>query len=363
MGALVQPSAMSALLAFALAMSGCAGSSTVPGGSSTGRAAATITDATDFSDFEGSRCLPHVHDYWDGQTKILIADSTADIPLGVTGGDALIPIKAGRTVIPGTRWINASVYANGTEIEPFTFQLQYTTANNSHGVVPLSRTMGATINSAEPMNDLPHSVLSRWSFGVKYTGKGTLTAHYVIRIARGPGPLPMDPPHPDLWRNETRRVLYDKSGPVYELFGQGSKLHPGQQPAGYPGLNGTVPYGTQTMEVGFAYNSTATDGFPYTLLMSWHGADTDKSGPFSKPNTTQKSSKSELSKWTIAVEPRMVDSPYENTTRWEVLMSYDGKSGASGSGNADNAHVEGDYHLWVAITRSPPVTPIVPCST
>lgn len=156
----------------------------------------------------------------------------------------------------------------------------------------------------------------------------------------------------DSWGTATKRTLYDASGPLYEFFGLGSQLRPDNQPAGFPALNGTVPNETATVDVGFAYNSTAPGGFGYHVLMSWHGADTSNEGPYSAPNQTQKGGNSEVDAWRVAVAPRMWDSPHANTTRWQIAMSYDGQPGSNGHGGASNAYVDGDYHLWVVISRA-----------
>ncbi|MBI2078578.1 MAG: hypothetical protein HYT80_09475 [Euryarchaeota archaeon] len=337
-----------------VAFSGCLAEPSAP----PGRTRHVITDPNDFSYLDDKDGI-HVHDYWDGRQAIVLFDKriqqgTPSVNFGSIG----FPLDPGegQTVIPGTRWINATV--NWTNRMPTTPALyfEYRTPTGATGRLPVPPNAALSIPLNTSMNDLPHAHITQWSFALLATTSGgptliQLDFHARIEIVRTPGELEPSPPHPDRWGANTTVVLSQASGPLRDA--NPSIVAVGGRPALEPRLL-AVPWDTTTVRILFQYNSSTPEQFHYDPSLSYHGADrTTMERNTVRPNESRPAQRDGRHVWTIPVEPRMWDSPYADASLWGLRFSWFGN--LQGSNNVVSMGrpvvMDGDYRLAVEAHR------------
>lgn len=221
-------------LALAILLSGC---SSPEGSQAAG--SETITTITDPS---AGRLDPtmgaHLHDYWEGQKERTVVDQTVGVG-GIVWGGASIPVAefradSGDVVPQGASEVRVTIAWTEGDSEPGSLPNNYgrselwvKRANESRPMRVAEVASGDTVTvpTGNESNDLPHQLLSAWSFqlvlygqpfptpvaaayNVSYTGDVSLQAVAV----RGPDPIPLFPGHPDQWEGRTEITLLELSG-------------------------------------------------------------------------------------------------------------------------------------------------------
>lgn len=275
----------------------------------------------------------HVHDYWRGLTRVEVINSTLSLgPTNTEAGVGTLQIDPPTTVFPGTAWVNVSVHLSPDtgpqgDIE---LSLRYQDAASSelHDLGRLRDGDVAVINTTEVENDPPHAQVSRWAFYLGLGGLSSTEANVVVTIARPGGPLPVSPPHPDFWGDNTTRLLFDVKGPLLDAVPVGELQ---QAPPNNFDSDLVVP-STGSVRVQFFFNSSTPSQLGYHPLLNWKSAasrDYVTETPTVSPG---------LFEWNFGVEPEMWDSPYVNQTSWEFSIDLRGNPPLP-------AVMSGDYHI------------------
>lgn len=181
--------------------------------------------------------VEHIHDYWGGQSEVVVADRSVEMGYGWTG-DYLEDagrwrLDEGAVVPQGTKSINVTVTLNKGPNDLYDRVELYVKTQN---LTNPTRLVG-NVTSGEPMEfeinlddaDLPHQSLSAWLFTFSWT-RGT---NPIIRVdsdvtvyatAHRGLPLPVFPPHPDQWNGtEAIHLMFDRhDSSSGRAWGQGS---------------------------------------------------------------------------------------------------------------------------------------------
>lgn len=244
--------ALVVLLTIAVGLAGCVGGS---GDASDSDAAGTDDggpDADANATAGDGDDRAHVHDRWDGASTMGVIDSTTvtlsvvdpDEPDGTDGCVAPLrdrPCFGGEEVppdgivAPGTSWVNVTVEYPEDEFESVNvlYEDAYSSGWTSAGEVNSGGTASIKVQDVRQTDD-GHAQVSRWKFAVQASGNPnglpydgpaspsggdvTVTAEAV----RGPGELPLEPPHPDYFVNTTvHRVSYVE-GDIQQMVQAGS---------------------------------------------------------------------------------------------------------------------------------------------
>ncbi|MBI2077780.1 MAG: hypothetical protein HYT80_05325 [Euryarchaeota archaeon] len=303
----------------------------------------------------------HVHDYWAGEfeKRIFDADFTFQLPhVGSScdsgaNGKSCLPVRPdeGTMIIPGTRWINATVTWTSSDSAPGkTVYLGWSAADHrTSGQFPDVKSGSIlSIPVNESLTDLPHARTTRWSFLLLLEGRaGAVSGHISLTIARPEGPLPLAPAHPHLWGFNRSLTALDESGRLCAgVCPSGGKMPRNQLRWTTPPI---VPFDTERVRILFWFNSTTPSAGWFHPLLSWHGAD--RYG-FERTDVAPQPGSPTALEWTIDVEPRMWDSPYASETSWGVRVSFEGQTGTLG--NFPPSYMDGNYHLRVEFQRSTP---------
>ncbi len=324
-------------------LSGCAAPSG-DGGGTTNDDAVVITDPNDTAYLlNASDDRKHIHDYWAGATEIILLDEDQDTGTGSGaewGGSVNMP--DGKTIIPGTGWVNTTLTWNDPEIH---MRLEYTAADGTTGAFPVVSGALLSIISNETMNDPPHIQVSHWSFMLRMNSDNPLgdmdgTAMHVLMVAvRAPGDIPFAPSHPDLWQGQTQLVRADESADMT---------------AAYVPVTGTgntpriadlkpIPAGTTRLLLQLHYNSSTPEPIQATYTLSWRGADhSEYEARGVQPNRTTANGGHTFLEWELDVEARMCDSPYATESYWELSISPFERPVFA---------MQGDYHITVTAFR------------
>lgn len=248
--------ALVVLLTIAVGLAGCVGGS--GGASDSDDAAGTDGDEAN-TDTDGDATASdgddraHVHDRWDGASRMAVIDSetvTLSVvdrsePDGIDGcvqGDGQSPCFGGEEVppdgivAPGTGWVNVTVEYPEDEFE--SIEVLYEDALSSGwstaGQVASGGTASIKIQDVRQTDD-GHAQVSRWKFAVQASGNPNDAAPYEgpasprggdvtvsAEAIRGPGDLPLEPAHPEYFVNTTvHRVSYIE-GDVQQMVQAGS---------------------------------------------------------------------------------------------------------------------------------------------
>jgi hypothetical protein len=311
----------------------------------------TITDPSDYSylDDEEQRSKGHVHDYWGDRDSVTLLEQEVELTStsrpGVRVGTR-VELPEGSLFFPGTRWVNGTVTWPSQAVPPPPVMIQYIAADNTNATVRFTAPGSFSIDVSETMNDPPHATDTVWTWTAMVDQPGKVKAKIVIEIKRTPGPLPIAPPHPDLWGTDRSLIRFERSGQLKDLARAGGTPWPGAQPSGYHYPLKPFPPFTKKAVVTFFYNSTTPAGLHYSPVLSWIAKNKIK--PYAEdvaPTKSDPRNSNGVFQWEFAYEPKMWDSPYAQNSRWLFFVDWAGKDGTQPT------YVDGNFHTQVSAVR------------
>lgn len=185
---------------------------------------AEVTDPGDYSYLQEGTPGNHVHNYWGGQDRLTLLDLDAAAKSGQTRQVAIIagdfrPVE-GSIVPQGTGLVEATAAwtlddGNPTRLSHFQRMELWvkTAADQEHSIViPVEQGQPVRFNVSNEQDDPPHYQLSLWRFwlmAINEEGGDTIFAGQAslkVDIHRT-NPLPVFPPHPDLWAGRDEIVV------------------------------------------------------------------------------------------------------------------------------------------------------------
>lgn len=230
----------------------------------------------------------HIHDYWKGQARLTILESThpggeapGTGPGYASGGDIAVRSfqpEADHVVPQGTSaveitftWTDAALDSYATPALWLKTAAQ--SAANASG--PMAKGVPVTVNITAEDADLPHQVLSAWRFELRMSSpdpmplrfKGAVTIQ--VDAIRGL-PLPTFPGHPDFWNGATELPLLRDQGTLsyFEDLRDGGCNGFVCPKVMVPEPGFLVPYDASFVHVMMNWTST---GVP--LQLAYHGGD------------------------------------------------------------------------------------------
>lgn len=342
--------------------------------------------------------IPHVHDYWNGRTEVLIVDQpfdlVSDLEQDSTVADAYPQYDDATTmtlysnivyaslryrlplerledplplVYPGTARIEVAFTWDDAPPNVPTYALAYETAADPDLVVLEEHASGVpwTIEINQTQVDNGHQLFSLWNFYIVPTNNAQAVGgdwrpallvdsevHVTIKVVKGNDPL-AEPPHPRFWENGSRIVLRDATnasvsiGPnVYRLtwfsLSEAKRI---------------VPPGTKWLELDLIWSYTdaagASAGAPPMILhynpgnkhwdsfiRDWKSVDpVDRSDPFHL-------------RFNITLEPGESDGYYQKRSMWRWQPVIDGNR-AGPDGTPDDFYRARTYKLLVTAVKDP----------
>lgn len=309
---------------------------------------------------------PHRHDWWGEDKEVVIMDR--DISMGTTGvcGTAVIanscysgflientiggkqpesrivfssaPDETSRPsiVFEGTGRLTAEVRVDNV-LHPFKIRAKIPdrSVEGSKGVtmrqvavVSTSTTSFEIKDILENNTDPPHFRRSAWEFYLEattgpspqplalYQGK----MHWKVTVHRSDRVLPVDPPHPDYWGEDTQRVLLTKT--CAESRTPVSYSSPSGCNPVVPPPESTVTIGTARMKVTFTW--TQTRPTPVKPGLEYLGADTVSDTYYVqwiKPPVTEDGADRRV--YVFDVRSDQWDSPYVSQSDWKFRHFVD----------------------------------------
>lgn len=179
---------------------------------------------------------PHLHDYWGSAKEKDVVDAVAAVRGVVWGGESIAVAEfrpdSGKLVPQGASEVRVTLsWTDAQTLPPNNYgatELWVKRANESlpQRIAEVASGDTVVVPTGNGSNDLPHQLLSAWSFhlvmhakpfpmpgpavlyNVSYTGDVTLKAVAV----RGTYAIPLFPGHPDQWHNRTEIPLLTLSG-------------------------------------------------------------------------------------------------------------------------------------------------------
>lgn len=279
----------------------------------------------------------HIHDYWDGQDRIVVTEGTqsgnyvwgADEPVAV----ADIRGDTGEVVPQGAASVEVTVSwdLDETQSRYDQPQLWVKSAADNEPVFIQEVENGETVEIASnnSMNDLPHQLLSAWIFQLRasYTGTGSEVLYMqwngetTIHVEAVKGiEIPVYPAHPDQWDNRTEiQILDEDKAMLYDGNPNGGfRCYAYGCPWPHIPDNGTiVPFETSVLRVTITRTDEVPDN-PTRVGLSYHGADTrewTRLEPTEEDDTTRV--------YDIPIETGMGDGWYAEQSLWEFVAYID----------------------------------------
>lgn len=287
---------------------------------------------------EGVGGESHAHDYWRGETQVVLFDGPLDgllTPFPREDTSRVTEAYAVLTTVPGDEERPALVF-EGTGLVEFTlvsapawtesFRVAYRTASTEWSdpvPIALGETLGVEPDGRQV--DTPHAVLSQWAWRVEATGTVPLTqdgglsgqgrpvARIVVTKA---AEAAVWPGHPDLYADSrTRNILADARGktdavlaPAYTAFSPDDEALAPEK---------LVATGTRSMTVWMNVTALQATAPVDHFTLQWRTAGTrpDDLGEFQLSNATDGKT---WAVWTFNVDEAMVDSPYQPASRWRL---------------------------------------------
>jgi hypothetical protein len=272
-----------ALLAL-LALAGCS-SGPAPSGAPTSEDVLVTRPGDYAADQNASTALlPHLHDYWGGASRLVVMDGWPTEPgPGLAGGQE-VPIyhyraPSGHVVPQGAASVEVTfAWTPDTDDIYEAPELWYKTAaeNQTRKWGPVESGRLAVINTTNAQDDLPHQLLSAWTFEFRLSQRSDLQvlrfkANVTLHVEAVRGlPIPLYPGHPDRWGGQDNITLIDVTRQVVYMQDPGD--------AGCDGLacpqvdvprNGTiVPPDAAYVEARLASTYPGT-----SVGLSYHGAE------------------------------------------------------------------------------------------
>lgn len=306
-----------------------------------------MTRPGDYSaDFNATNAsLPHFHDYWGGKTRLVVMDGWPTNPgPGVAAGSA-VPIydyrpESGHVVPQGASEVDVTMTWTAALDDIYQDpQLWVKTAADTTPafVAHIQSGQKVTVNSTNDKDDLPHQLLSAWTFQLRLSQrddvgmlrfKANVTLH--AEAVRGLS-IPLYPGHPDRWGGVGNITLVDVTRDLAYLQDQGD--------AGCDGISCPqveVPRNGTIVPPGAAYVEATIEvkyGNPQTVGFSYHGAE-GRAFQRMQPTATN----GNVRTYRIEVNG-FGDGPYAKTSQWEFAPFVSGPA-------PDTAVVE-TYHLVI----------------
>ncbi len=285
----------------------------------------------------------HLHDYWGGAHRLVVADIDVPAPGYVWFDASSISVatmrpEAGHVVPQGTGWVNVTVaWADDAQAVPpnqyKNVQLWVKSASDNDLVLRANLTSSpATIAIATnlTMADLPHQILSAWQFDlfmapvepavanpvIRGQAAFTGTVHFTV-TADHTREIPLFPGHPDQWANRTEIKLFSGGG---TLFYDGDptttnwRCYGGCPVVFHPDDGVVVPIDADRIVVQLWLSATS----PTKLGLKVHAADARE---FVKATLTQETAT--LRTYTIDVG-NGGDGPYAKQSQWEIVPYPEG---------------------------------------
>ncbi len=292
-----------------------------------------ITDPTDYSYLENQTDGSgwHVHDYWRGQDRLVLAEVEQPIDFRCAGGCSFASygrgvgrLPAGTVVPQGASHVEITVSYEFDADHPTPVLAVKTAADKeAREIGPVASGALVVFNSTNEMNDPPHRSLSGWSFPLTLSGTGqdgydfSGTIRMTIEAVRGLE-IPAYPPHPDFWQGRDRIPLFENEG--------GQALYMEQDGGTWtcyiicewsthsPGDGIVVPFDASHVEVQLTYGT----GMPTGLVLAYHGAD-----QWDMTSVDGEGMIGETTTFTIPMDQPMGDSPYASQSLWQFRLRAD----------------------------------------
>lgn len=282
-----------------------------------------VTDPRDYSYVANSTATAqHLHDYWGGGDRIVVLDQEAAVDgTGALSGTAeTFRPEPGNVVPLGTAKVEVSVEWTPGPTDQFgDVELFYETAADpdfrSAGLVASGSLVAlATTNEQD---DLPHQVLSGWSFRVyfhqtdgEYVNLQSMPVRVRAEAVRGLD-IPVFPAHPDHWQGRSEVAILQAEGQTVASLQAAEANVQGALRAHEPDDGQMVLPGTSEVVV-----TLSNDGpTPLALGLSFHGADTYDYSPVQASRSTDSSWE-----FRIPVGPGQADGPYAQKSLWSFRV-------------------------------------------
>jgi hypothetical protein len=331
----------------------------------------------------------HTHNYWGTSLEKVLMDANVEsapmaavdtsspldffrngFALQLGNGGTQFDLPEGSIVPPETTHLDVQVTWSPSQTISG-LRLMYSTAANRSvtSLDPFPDGGGAaSIATSVVENDMPHTTVSKWHFWLRPVGhEPTLlpvfngTAHVTITAFRN-DTLYVAPPHPDFWGNATTLELLNTSGhfkgqrvlfPVPTSF-----LTDGEDDFGFAFVempnNTIVPPHTGLLKVTLAYQNNATAPNPFDMRpdLGYFSAARGEGRGFGGNTPDGAEAGDGQTIYTINVDARMWDSPYQNESQWGFLLFMQSDTPThSLLPFGDIGFFEGSYTLQVVAER------------
>lgn len=334
----------------------------------------------------------HTHNYWNGLMEKTLMDADvqstpmtpfdANDPLGSAQrfalrqpfqgngrsfGNGFTPFEMpeGSIVPPETERLEVSVsWIPTNTITGLGLAYQHALSKDLEFLDPFPQGGGTvTIPVNVTIADQPHSAISKWRFYLyaddgenPFFGIFNGTAHVIIKAFRN-DTLFLAPPHPDYWGANTTLPLLQTNGtmscarvvfPIFIGVGDGAA----GCDSGFAFLelpNGTiVPPHTAllTLELTWANDAAVPDPFTTRPELVFTPANTRG---FRAPDT--QAAEAGRAVYTIAVDPKMVDSPYAEVSEWAFLLYLRSEAPTDSGFFGGIGEFDGAYTLSIVAER------------
>lgn len=309
------------------------------------------TNATE----EGAGGVDHHHDYWNGQTRVVVFERSASMepypdeqnravasftpPQGALIYEATSVVEftlsnPERRVCPYGGTLDGDYvctdFGTGTRIPdatggPSGLKLRYKHASTTQWIDVGEMTWGTPlpIKIEDPRHtDMPHATSSLWEFQVVSPNPQdvTLTFNAKAELVRGEGDVPLWPGHPDFYSERpTREVLNLVDGIACDQAGC-TGLDP--EKTGPVFAQRLVSYGTKSLHV-WLNITEATFPNPATQPQSWflfHRNATGRDNVTNQFDTTTYAIENREFYWIFPVDDNGMDSPYADGSRWNFEL-------------------------------------------
>ncbi len=321
--------------------------------------AAEPVDVVTEPELTGRIDQPHIHDYWGGADELTIIDTEGNMVFTLNGGEYLTRVvqpDEGVVVPQGTSHVVIDLEMSDNQPGPNEhgepeLWIQTPAMNTAVRVGPLSDAPFRFDTTHEDA-DLPHQVLSAWEVWLRVPPGDVLSStplnpnfksvnmHFDLQMTAVRGlELPVFPPHPDHWGNDTEKVLIDGRADDTFLWLA--------DPPGCTYCDGgiyiidmddgaIVPPGTSEVVVFFRN----THNTPTGLQLLYHGADSRewKDAPL-------ESQEGDLHTYRIPVDHDS-DGPYSPQSLWQFYFRFDSPTAGFGP-------YEGDWSMTAHAVKDP----------
>lgn len=283
--------------------------------------------------------LPHVHDYWDGRDRILLADEAVELNPWMTFnwvfgrrepavGGAWWELPQGKTIYQGTGKLEVTLTWTDATISSLALAYRHAGTNEWSEFTPATSGTPIAIDITPEMTDLPHSGGSRWTFLLKAAnapgpavGNVKLKAE-ILRV----GDLHAFPAHKDFFANAESLVIMDAETESKSSswtsnivgFAQGND----GMDEGFTLPEGSiVPPGTEALIVDIRIKDIPAN----EVYFSYRDASGrwDQGEPIESPEPG-------VFRFVIPVEGDGVDSYYATVSSWRFFAYAAGGSGSNG---------------------------------